>query len=476
MSPQELILSSSSLDPSTSTARQASTPALHLHDLLSSAPVQSFKTSSSSSHSVGYVRSHHGQGGGMFAVQEGKAMLNMWAWQKDQMHVKLHLPEKMTCFAVSPNGCWAAAGSPNGQIYLWELASGLLLASFTAHYRALTSLTFTADSHVLLSTSLDSATHIFLVSKLIDPEDVAMAGKPYGSLTDHTLAVRSVALGKTAGSSGGRCWTCSDDGTVKMWSLYPPFALLTTFTLPPSSTPTCLAVDPSERFFYVSTTQGDVYHVPLFRRRGGVGSMALQGAEQEYEAVGGGGDGAAPIKTEGAVISTKTPITALSLSLSSTHLLVGTNEGSIQLHSLPSHQHLRTLSPHAGPVTYLTTLLRPADLISTSHPGGQKADQWPIMEVKPFERMKSRQPQLTQAVTMRLQPSTLLAQLDDLRPKSVRSIGGGPKGGDGKDQLEALLAENKRLKTALDKAGKINERMWNGIVDMRLTNGDADMA
>ncbi|OCF44890.1 pre-rRNA-processing protein IPI3 [Kwoniella heveanensis CBS 569] len=485
MAPQELILSACSSDPSSSSARQQAAPSIHLHDLLSSAPVQQFKTSSSSAHSLGHVQTQNGQGGGIFAVQEGKAMLNMWAWQKDQMHSKLHLPEKLTCFTVSPNGFWAVGGSPNGQVYLWELASGLLLASFTAHYRAVTSLSFTSDSHLLLSTSLDSSTHIFLVSKLVDPEDPATAGKPYGSLTDHTLAVRGVGLGQTAGSAGGRCWTCSDDGTVKLWSLHPPFALLTTFSLPPSSTPTCLAIDPSERFFYVSTTQGDVYHIPLFRRKGGIGSGALESAGMDvdsgYEAVGGGGNGVAPIKTEGAVISIKTPITSLALSISATHLLVGTSEGTIQLYALPSHQHLRTLSPHAGPVAHLSTLLRPVDLVASSSASGaglvSKADQWPIMEVKAFERMKARSPQHTQEVTIRLQPSSMQARVDGLRPREKRSIGG-QKGGDEKAQLEALLAENKKLKTALDKAGKINERMWNGIVDLRLAQSydDADMS
>ena len=37
------------------------------------------------------------------------------------MHLKLHLPEKLSCFAVSPNSAWAAGGSPNGQVYLWEV-------------------------------------------------------------------------------------------------------------------------------------------------------------------------------------------------------------------------------------------------------------------------------------------------------------------------------------------------------------------
>ncbi|WWD21046.1 hypothetical protein CI109_105527 [Kwoniella shandongensis] len=478
MVPQELILSACSSAGSSS--RTTTTPSIHLHDLLTSSPVHTFKNSSSAAHSLAAVPTQDGQGGGIFAVQEGKAMVNIWAWQKDQMHLKLHLPEKMTCFTVSPNGLWAAGGSINGHIYMWELASGLLVSSHTAHYRALTSLTFTPDSHLLISTSLDSSAHVYLVSRLIDPEDQASAGKPYGVLSDHTLAVRCVGLGKMAGSAGGRCWTASDDGTVKMWSLHPPFDLLCTFTLPTSSSPSTLAIDPSERFFYVGTTQGNVYHVPLFKRRGVVGgnAHALE-SEGGYEAVGGGGSGSAPIKTEGAVISTKTPITCLTLSISTTHLLLGTSLGSISIHSLPSHQHLRTLSSHAGPITHLSTLLRPPDLISA--PGsttGNNAENWPIIEIKNLERMKStRSIKEVQESTVLLRPSVdLLSQLDDLRPKRTTALLGGSTGVAGGvgaqigDQLSELMAENKKLRLSLEKANKINEKMWNGIVDLRLGN------
>lgn len=69
----------------------------------------------------------------------------------------------------------------------------------------------------------------------------------------------------------------------QMWSLHPQFSLLVSFTLPPAATPTALAVDPAERFFYVATRQGGVYHVPLFCRRQGVGLHS-----DDFEAVGGG--------------------------------------------------------------------------------------------------------------------------------------------------------------------------------------------
>jgi pre-rRNA-processing protein IPI3 len=105
--------------------------------LLSNATVHAFKTSISVPNALAHVGTQNGTGGGIFAVQEGKAIVNVWAWQKvsishaarygadeqDQMHLKLHLPEKLSCFAVSPNGCWAAGGSPNGQVYLWEVSN-----------------------------------------------------------------------------------------------------------------------------------------------------------------------------------------------------------------------------------------------------------------------------------------------------------------------------------------------------------------
>lgn len=65
--------------------------------------------------------------------------------------------------------------------------------------------------------------------------------------------------------------------------------------------PSTLAVEPSERFFYVGTAQGEVYHVPLFKRRGELGGAM----SDDSEAVGGGGQGAPPVKTEGAVITYK---------------------------------------------------------------------------------------------------------------------------------------------------------------------------
>lgn len=41
---------------------------------------------------------------------------------QDQLQTRIHLPEKLSCFNTSPDGVWAAGGSPTGHIYLWEVS------------------------------------------------------------------------------------------------------------------------------------------------------------------------------------------------------------------------------------------------------------------------------------------------------------------------------------------------------------------
>ncbi|CAK9786838.1 WD40 repeat-like protein [Cutaneotrichosporon oleaginosum] len=462
MTLQELILSASSATglPQTS-ARTTFTPSIQLHDLATTAHVQAFKTSSNEKNCLAYVPSRNGLGGTVWAVQEGKAIVGVWAWQKDQQHLKCHLPERLSCLSISPNGVWVAGGSPNGQVYLWEIASGLLLASWSAHYRAVTSVHYSSDSAYLVTASADGSVHIFLVSQLIDTESSSSPhSKPLGSLGDHTLTITAVALGKTAGVTGGRCWTASEDGTVKMWSFAAPFDLLATFVLPASAVPTTLAVDPAERFLYAGTRAGDVYIIPLYKRKAQMGRV---------EAVGGDGAGAPPVTVETPCVHVDAAITCLSLSLSATHLLVGTSAGDIHVHSLPSHQHIRTISAHRGAISHLSTLPSPADLIGKS----VRADDWAVMDVRNLERMRTnRGAKDAQDAGVLLRPNNRTNLLNTVRavplqPPPHGSARSAPSGQQA--DVAALQDEIRRLKGALDKAVKINDRMWSGVVDLKMT-------
>lgn len=64
-----------------------------------------------------------------------------------------------------------------------------------------------------------------------------------------------------------------------MWSFTAPFDLLTTFSLPLSVVPTAVVADPTERFVYVGSKQGDVYLIPLFKRKAQMGQVDAVGGE-----------------------------------------------------------------------------------------------------------------------------------------------------------------------------------------------------
>lgn len=159
----------------------------------------------------------------------------------------------------------------------------------------------------------------------------------------------------------------------------------------------------------------------------------------------------------------------MTMSLSTTHLLIGTHTGEIHIYALPSHQHLRTLSSHSSPVTHISTTIRPPDMIGSQV---AKKDEWPLMEIKPLERMRAGR------VAREVQEATIVLgrrqtdRLNSLRPSGSAPLVAATRAGgieaSSSDRVAELEAENKRLKANLDKAVKLNEKMWNGIVDMRL--------
>lgn len=102
-------------------------------------------------------------------------------------------------------------------------------------------------------------------------------------------------------------------------------------------------------------------------------------------------------------------ITALSISMTSSLLLVGTAAGLIHLYDIASHQLLRSISAHKGmSITFLATMLKPPDLvghISLSLNVSSSADAKdvvPVRPVAPFQRMKDPRAREAHEVTMML--------------------------------------------------------------------------
>ncbi|WP_206061972.1 WD40 repeat domain-containing protein [Nonomuraea basaltis] len=109
--------------------------------------------------------------------------------------------------AFSPDGKTLAAGTSDGPVLLWDIATRRRTATLTGHTGSsahVFSVAFSPGGRLLASGSGDNTVRLWNVS----------SGRPTATLTGHTAPVNSVAFspdGKTLASS-------SSDETVRLWS------------------------------------------------------------------------------------------------------------------------------------------------------------------------------------------------------------------------------------------------------------------
>lgn len=66
-----------------------------------------------------------------------------------------HPPQAVSCLSLSPDGRLLLCGCDDGRAYLWEVASGILRATWEPHFRALTAMSWTADGSFVATGSED---------------------------------------------------------------------------------------------------------------------------------------------------------------------------------------------------------------------------------------------------------------------------------------------------------------------------------
>ncbi|MBW0474931.1 hypothetical protein O181_014646 [Austropuccinia psidii MF-1] len=335
--------------------------------------------------------------------KDGRAGLMVWSCLngKPAPSHKLVPPGRMVVVALSGSGAYLATGSADGTVMLWEFSTGTLLATFDAHYKALTCLEFSQDEAALVTASEDSLCSVWSISTLIDESmDSSLSHTPYSIFSDHALPISDLHI--SAGCFPDiRVFTASLDKTIKIWSpLYPASPLLSTFAIPGPAH--YLAVDPLERFILVSYAspnkdgsanaqpiQSDpkqaINHfdssalpnpsstiriIPLFSRpthAARQGGVSLTHASTGFVHQNGcNSDETTYTSPPG------TPITALHLPSHITSnfiLLCGLANGKIVHLSIPSLQPLGQTNPPTStangidPVVYISTFPRPPDLL-----------------------------------------------------------------------------------------------------------------
>lgn len=222
-----------------------------LQSVRSGAQLARFK--SSGKVEAGCVAVEGGREGIFAAAAAGSLRVNVWALGREAPLAKGVAAEAITALAVSFDGTYVVGGSA-GKIFVWRLASGALLASWDAHFHAVSALSFMgSDSSVLASAGKDGLVAVWRLSEVFD----ALAGSDaepaaWRSFSEHALPVTAMR----ASACGSRLYSVSMDRTCKVWDVASG-SLMASLAMPAALT--ALAVDPAESHVYLGAIDGNIY-------------------------------------------------------------------------------------------------------------------------------------------------------------------------------------------------------------------------
>jgi WD40 repeat protein len=119
---------------------------------------------------------------------------------------------KVTCLAFSNDGAWAALGSQDGSIRIWDIAKEARSPDFDlpAHQEAVNDVLFTPDRKRIVTAAQDGQLRVWELAALKPDKS-----EPKQSVQAHKQRIRGLAM-----SPDGKSFaTASYDNTVKLWDI-----------------------------------------------------------------------------------------------------------------------------------------------------------------------------------------------------------------------------------------------------------------
>lgn len=301
---------------------------------------------------------------------------------------------------------------------------------------------------------------------------------PLLTLSDHTLPITSIRLGFGTLSSA-RIFSSSLDSTVKVWSIDahtsadsagPSSTLLATFGFSVSIID--IAIDPLERFFFAATSKdnGEIFVTRMYTDNQDVPHRSLL--------TGGIGETHAVSSSNAKSITAGSKVSTLALTTTS-QLLIGTHSGLIHVYDTLSLQLLRTIStsqsPSPTPVTFLTTVPKPIDLIGHVQLYMDHQNQGESMSVRPvmpFGRVREVKG-AGREVSLILPPRPNLFDVSYdpaqdaayFSAKATLTAADKSKTADSQARIESLELQVQQLTAKLNQAKAINDAIWEKMVD-----------
>ncbi|KAI4339839.1 hypothetical protein MLD38_024736 [Melastoma candidum] len=249
-----------------------------------------------------------------------------WSWEKPQVEVKCFPAEPIGPLIANPEGTFIVGGGVSGEIYLWEVPTGKLLRKWNAHYRVVTCLVFSDDGSLLISGSEDGSVRVWSLYMIFDDLRRQEAKHLYvHNFTGHNLRVTDVICGY--GGSNSIIISASEDRTCKVWSLSKGI-LLRSVLFP--SVINAISLDPGELVFYAGSRDGKIY-------------IAALNAESNSKSTYG-------MHIIGSLSDYSKAVTCLTHSMDGNLLVSGSEDGLVKVWDVRSGAIVRMLRHSKGPV------------------------------------------------------------------------------------------------------------------------------
>jgi len=253
--------------------------------------------------------------------------------------VKSFPAEPIRALLADQEGSYLIGGGSNGNLFLWEVASGELLHRWHAHYRAVRCLAL--YDYLLVSGSEDGSIKVWDLITVLDEQSRLEAQTPYlYSFNQHALPVTDIAcfLGTIVVSS-------SEDRTCKIWSLSEGRMLR---SIPFPTSIDSVALDPRSHVFYAGGRDGKIYVTAM-----GV-DISSHGSDES--------------SILGALDDQSKAVTSLASSTDGRLLVSGSEDGNVRVWDTRSQQVTRKFKHSQGPVTNVLIVTPKRVILPPLHP------------------------------------------------------------------------------------------------------------
>ncbi|KAJ4374252.1 Pre-rRNA-processing protein ipi3 [Neocucurbitaria cava] len=311
-----------------------------------------FKKSATAPNGIAVSSSH------IFAAQSDKAIVHVYSREKGNQEAIVPFPERIHSIALAAQDTILLLGTESGRVLAWEICSGRLVSTSTAHLQPVTCIVVDPSSNFFLSGSSDAMIHVWALPSILSFSPDA-SRSPIHTLSTHRGPISSIVCGHSS-STASIAVSISGDKSAIVWD-YQNGQALRTYLLP--ETPTAVTLDPADRAFYVAYGDGSLQTIDFYDELQRNTSIEIlhepASAHRPVQPSPKTRFNAESQKLGGAL--------SLSLSWDGTTLISGHAGGKVAAWDIAKSNYLSTLTNFPGPVSNLQ-FLTPTRFPNTPEP------------------------------------------------------------------------------------------------------------